>query len=63
MKHTKLEFWDSNHGLITEQSVLLELQVDGYDDVVSVLEGMVTSVEEQKVSIEGSSFVDIKKDS
>ena len=57
-----LEFWDSNHGLRPGDEVSLELQPEADQRLVSILEGTVTTVVEQKVSVSGTAFIDVKKD-
>ena len=49
-----LELWDSNHGLLPGEKVSMELQSEAGRKFVSVLEGTVTTVTEQKVSIKGT---------
>ena len=53
----ELEFWDANHGLRPGEEVLMKLQSEAVPDSVSVLEGTVTKVEEQKVSVTGTDFL------
>ena len=48
-----LEFWDAGHGLRLDEQVRVVIQSDTNDQFVSVLNGTVTSVEGQKVSIAG----------
>ena len=55
-------FWDANHGLRPGEEVSMELQSDAVRRLVSVLEGTVTKVEEQKVSVTGTDCADVKKD-
>ena len=57
-----LEFWDAKHGLRPGEEVSMELQSDAVQRLVSVLEGTVTKVEEQKVSVTGTDCADVKKD-
>ena len=59
---TEVEFWDTNHGLCPGEEVSIELQSDADQSLVSVLEGTVTKVEEQKVSVTGTDCADVKKD-
>ena len=56
----KLEFWDGAHGLNLCDSIVAELQSEPSDRAVSVLEGVVTSVQEQKVSVTGNDYFDAK---
>ena len=49
-----LELWDSNHGLLPGEEVSMELQSEAGHRFVSVLEGTVTGVTAQKVSIKGT---------
>ena len=49
-----LELWDSNHGLLPGEKVSMELQSEAGDRFVSVLEGTVTTVAEQKITISGT---------
>ncbi len=58
----KLEFWDSQHGLRLGDSIVAKLQSKPSDGTVSVLEGVVTSMDEQRVSVTGSDYFDIKRD-
>ena len=58
----EVEFWDANHGLRPGEEVSMELQSDAVQRLVSVLEGTVTKVEEQKVSVTGTDYADVKKD-
>ena len=58
----EVEFWDANHGLRPGEEVSMELQSDAVQRLVSVLEGTVTKVEEQKVSVTGTDCADVKKD-
>ena len=50
----ELEFWDGQHGLSVAEEVSVVLQPEGGSRLVSVLEGTVIAVEEQKVSIAGT---------
>ena len=56
-----VEFWDENHGLLTGEEVSIELQWKANHMSVSVLEGTVTAVEEQKVSIKGTNLLTLKR--
>ena len=56
-----IEFWDENHGLLTGEEVSIELQWKANHMSVSVLEGTVTAVEEQKVSIKGTNLLTLKR--
>ena len=58
----EVELWDANHGLRLGDEVSMELQPEAGLRLVSILEGTVTKVEEQKVSVTGTDFADIKKD-
>ena len=61
----ELELWDANHGLHNGEEVSMELQVElpseAGDRVVSVLEGTVTAVTEQKVSIKGTDVFTLRE--
>jgi len=56
-----IEFWDENHGLLPGEEVSIELQWKANHRPVSVLEGMVTAVEEQRVSIKGTNLLTSKQ--
>ena len=58
----EVEFWDANHGLRPGDEVSMELQAEAVQRFVSVLKGTVTEVEEQKASVTGTAFADVKKD-
>ena len=58
----EVEFWDANHGLRPGDEVLMELQSEAVQRLVSVLKGTVTAVAEQKVSVTGTDCDDVKKD-
>ena len=57
----ELEFWDAGHGLCPGDEVSIELSRERNPQSVSVLEGIVTTVAEQKVSIDGTEFTDVKR--
>ena len=48
-----LEFWDGQHGLLTGDEISIELQSEAGPGFASVLQGTVTAVAEQRVSIAG----------
>ena len=48
-----LEFWDTEHGLRLGDVISVELQSDGSNNSVAVLEGTVSGVSEHKVSVAG----------
>ena len=52
-----LELWDSNHGLLPGEGVSMELQSEAGRKFVSVLDGTVTAVAGQKVTIKGTDFI------
>ena len=56
-----IEFWDENHGLLPGEEVSIELQWKADHRSVSVLEGTVTAVEKQKVSIKGTYVITLKQ--
>ena len=56
-----IEFWDENHGLLPGEEVSIELQWKADHRSVSVLEGTVTAVEKQKVSIKGPNLLTLKR--
>ena len=56
-----LELWDSNHGLLPGEEVAMQLQSEAGRKFVSVLEGTVTTVTEQKVSIKGTDMFRSRK--
>ena len=58
----ELEFWDAGHGLRPGGEITIELQPEGSNPLASVLEGTVTAVEEQKVSITGMAIYHVKRD-
>ena len=58
----KLEFWNTQHGIRLGDSIVVTLPSDSSDSVVSVLEGEVTSVTEQMVSVTGSNYFDVRRD-
>ena len=58
----EVEFWDANHGLRPGDELSIELQSEARYRSVSVLEGTVSEVEEQRVSVSGTAFADVKKD-
>ena len=53
----EVELWDANHGLRPGDEVSIELQSEAVPESISVLEGTVTTVAEQKVSISGTSVL------
>lgn len=57
----ELEFWDDAHGLQPSDSISAKLRRRGRSDVVSVLEGDITSVDKQNVSVIGTSWLDLDK--
>ncbi len=57
----ELEFWDAGHGLCPGDKISIELSGERNSQSVSVLEGIVTTVAEQKVSIDGTEFTDVKR--
>ena len=56
-----IEFWDENHGLLLGEEVSVELQWKANHRSVSILEGTVTAVEKQKVSIKGINLLTLKQ--
>lgn len=60
-----IEFWDVNHGLVVGDEVTVELPLDDYPGGrgIHVLEGTVKDVDEQRVSVSGSDFHDVKLES
>ena len=58
-----VEFWDENHGLLPGEEVSIELQWKANRNSVSVLEGTVTTVEQQRVSIKGTNLLTSKQTS
>ena len=57
----ELEFWNSQHGLRLGDEVKVEAPWKQYDRAVLILEGVVTSVSEQMVSITGADSLDVKR--
>ena len=53
----QLELWDADHGLLPGEEVSMELQSAVGDEFVSVLNGTVTAVTEQGVSISGTDIL------
>lgn len=53
----RLEFWDGQHGLSAGEVISVQLQPEGGGRLVSVLEGTIIAVEEQKVSIVGTEVI------
>ena len=49
----ELEFWDAAHGLHPGEEISVELKLEGESEFISVIEGTVKTVAEQKVSIAG----------
>ena len=49
----ELEFWDGEHSLHPGEEISVELQLEGGHKFISVIEGTVKTVAEQKVSIAG----------
>ena len=58
----EVELWDANHGLRPSDEVSMELQSETMPESVSVLEGKVTAVEKQSVSVTGTDCLYLKKD-
>ena len=58
----ELEFWDAQHGLHQDERVSIELQREEYQGSVHILEGTVTGIEEQRVSITGMAVFDVRRD-
>ena len=57
----ELEFWDAGHGLCPGDAISIVLSEERNLQSVSVLEGTVTMVAEQKVSIDGTEITDVKR--
>ncbi len=61
----ELELWDANHGLHNREEVSMELQVELPSEaghrIVSVLEGTITVVTEQKVTIKGTDVFTLRE--
>ena len=57
----ELDFWDATHGLLCGEEVSVELQLEGSDRHVEVLEGKVVEVADNRVSISGMSVLHMKK--
>ena len=57
-----VEFWDDSHGLLAGDEVTIELPLEDSpsDRGIHVLKGTVKDVSEQRVSVTGSDFYDIK---
>ena len=60
-----IEFWDDNHGLLVGDEVTIELPLENSPSGrgIHVLEGTVKDVDEQRVSVSGSDFFDVKLES
>ena len=56
-----LEFWNNEHGLRVRNSCGIEIPADYHPGTVTVLEGVVTDVLEQKVVIRGSTVIDVAR--
>ena len=57
----EVEFWDANHGLDPDEQISIELLPEEGRRSVCILEGTVTAVSEQKVSITGMAIIDVKR--
>ena len=57
----EVEFWDANHGLHPDEQISIELLSEEDRRSVFILEGTVTVVSEQKVSITGMAIIDVNK--
>lgn len=55
----ELEFWDGNHGLVEGSQVSLVTLTEGDSKYATFLEGSVTKVDTQKVTIEGNDWIGI----
>ena len=53
----EVEFWDANHGLHPDEQISIELLPEEGRRSVCILEGTVTAVSEQKVSITGMEII------
>ena len=60
-----IEFWDDNHGLGVGDEVTVELPLEDSPSGrgLHVLEGTVKDIDEQRVSVSGSDFYDVKLES
>ena len=56
----EVEFWDANHGLHPGEQTSIELLPREYEGSVHILEGTVTGIEEQRVSITGTAVFDVQ---
>ena len=57
----EVEFWDDNHGLHPDEQISIELLPEEGRRSGCILEGTVTAVSEQKVSITGMAIIDVKR--
>ena len=60
-----IEFWDDNHGLVVGDEVTVELPREDSPSGrgIHVLEGTVKDVDDQRVSVSGSDYLDMKLES
>ncbi len=59
----EVEFWDANHGLHPGEQISIELLPEEDRRPVHILEGTVTGIQEQRVSITGMAVFDVRRDS
>ena len=56
----ELDFWDAKHGLHPGERVSIELLPEEYQGSVHILQGNVTGIEEQRVTITGMAVFDVR---